>query len=167
MAIVYLQLRPEGAAFPNTVFPRFNRFAGTNFPLTLLAYDSATNQSAFWRFVSTSYGSGNLTLDLHWCADTATSGAVKWSTAIGCILPNTDTTDATTKALATTQTVTTTHLGTTARRIHKSTITISNLDSIATGDFAILQVQRLGSDAADTMAGDAWLTGMALSYSDT
>jgi hypothetical protein len=169
MATVWQYFAPEEAQFAASGFPAFKLFAGTNFPVSGLAYDGAgtTAERAFWKFEPTNYGSGNLTCDLIWYADTGTANAVVWEAAIAAITPDADTQDVETKAFATATTVTDTHLGTTGQRLHKATITISNLDSIAAGDEVWLRISRLPGNAADTMTVDAILTSVRLSYSDT
>ncbi|MGH7178542.1 MAG: hypothetical protein ACREJC_14290, partial [Tepidisphaeraceae bacterium] len=100
-------------------------------------------------------------------ADTASTGDVIFCAQLGAITTNTDTQDIETKALATAQTVTDTHLGTTGQRLHTVDLTISNLDSIAAGDWCVLRLYRDADAAGDTMAGDASVTLISLSYSDT
>lgn len=141
-----------------SAFPALFRANGTNIPVSGYAFDAAAIESLFFRFRSSDYTSGNITVDLDWYADTASTGAVMWGAQIAAITPNTDTQDVETDALATQNTVTTTHLGTTGQRMHRSTITISNLDSIADDDHAVLCIQRVATNGADTMAGDAILT---------
>lgn len=158
-------LDPELAAFANSAFPQFQRVAGTNFPVTSLAFDAAAAESAFWKLVAEGYTSGNITLDLFWYADTASSGDVVWEASVACITPDTDSQDVETKAFATANTVTDSHLGTTGQRLHKASITISNLDSIAAGDVLWLKVARNGASGSDTMTGDAMLVGVRFSYS--
>lgn len=169
MATVALYLAPEEGGFAASAFPQFLKNLGTNFPVTGLAYDGAgsTAERAYWKFQPIAYGSGNITCDILWYADSGTTGAVVWEAALAAITPDVDTTDVETKAFATAQQVTDTHLGTTAQRLHKATITISNLDSVAAGDEAWLRVSRLPADAGDTMTVDAILTSVRLSYSDT
>lgn len=140
-----------------TAFPAMLRANGTNIPVSGYAFDAAAIENIFFRFRATDYTSGNIAVDLEWYADTATTGAVMWGAQIAAITPNTDTQDIETDALATVATVTTTHLGTTGQRLHRSTITISSLDSIATDDNVVLCISRQATNAADTMAGDAVL----------
>lgn len=167
MGTVYQQLTPEAAAFLATVFPQLNKFNGTNFPVTALAYDAAADEAAFWKVEAINYGSGNLTLDIEWYADTATSGDVVWGASIAAITPDTDTQDVETKALATENTATDTQLGTTAQRLQRQAITISNLDSLANRDEVWIRIRRVGSSGSDTMTGDAIFVLAVLSYSDT
>lgn len=167
MATVPRGLHPDEAKFGSAAFPQFIKNNGTNGPVSWLAYDAASTETAYWEFTALSYGSGNLTLDIIWGAATATSGVVRWEAAIAAITPETDSQDPETKAYATALTVDDTHLGTTAHRLMRATITISNLDSLAANDEVWVKISRLGGHANDTLTGDAWLHRAILSYSDT
>lgn len=169
MATVSLFLQPEEAQFLASNFPAYVKANGTNFPVSGLAYDASTDEAAFWRFVSSNYGSGNITLTIFWYADTASSANVVWEAQLSAITPNTDSQDVETDGLATLNFVQDTHLGTTGQRVHSCDITISNLDSIAAGDLCHLRIARdaNGTNATDDMTGDAILVGAVLSYSDT
>lgn len=158
-------LAPEEAQFLASAFPQYVKNNGTNFPVSGLAFDAATDEAAFWKFLAVDYTSGNLTLDLFWYADTATSGNIVWDAQIAAITPETDTQDVETKTFAAISSVTDSHLGTTGQRLHKATITLSNLDSLAADDVVWLRVNRDANNASDTMAGDAILTLVQLSYS--
>ncbi len=169
MATVYTWLAPEEAQFLAANFPAYTKVLGTNFPVSSLAYDSTTDESAFWRFLATSYGSGNITATIYWYADSATTANVVWESQIAAITPNTDSQDIATDGLATLNFVQDTHLGTTGQRVHSVDITISNLDSIANGDLCVLRLARdaNGTSATDDMTGDAMLLGIRLAWSDT
>lgn len=167
MATVYREFVTEGARFLTSAFPQYVVRVGTNLPASYLGYDAATDEAAFWKFTATNYGSGNLTLDLYWNAASSTSGNVVWGAAVAAVTPDTDSGDLDSKAFATEDTVTDSHLGTNARRVHKCAITISNLDSIASGDVVWLRIRRVGSSGSDTMSGDGNLLLARLSYSDT
>lgn len=167
MATVYQTLYPESAAFLATVFPQIVKPLGTNFPVPGLAYDAAADEAAFFRIRSVRYGSGNITADIDWYADSASSGDVVFGVAISVITPNTDTQDIETDAFATENTVTDSHLGTTNQRLHRATVTVSNLDSLAADDHVVVRVRRVGSNGSDTMTGDAIVSLITLSYSDT
>jgi hypothetical protein len=149
-----------------TVFPQSVRFAGTNFPVEGLAFDAGADEACVTKLQAISYGSGNLTLLLVWYADTATSGNVVWGGAIACITAGTDTQNVETDAFATETTVTTAASGSTQALV-TSSITISNLDSIAANDVVFLRIRRVGSNGSDTMTGDAILVAAKLTYSDT
>lgn len=167
MATVRQYLTPQCAEFLSSTFPALTRVYGTNFPVVSLAYDTTTVERAYFQFSPMAYGSGNITVTVEWYADTASSGGVVWETALAAITPNTDTQDVETKAFATVNTAADTHLGTTGQRVHSVDVTVSNLDSLAAGDYVILRVSRLTTDGSDTMTGDAMLLGLGISYSDT
>lgn len=169
MATVFQYFQPEEAQFLSANFPQYLKNLGTNFPVSGLAFDGgSTDEDCFYKFVATNYGSGNLTLTVYWYADTATSGNVVWGARLAAITANTDSQDIETKSFATAQTAQDAHLGTTGQRLHSIDITISNLDSIASGDVCWLHVYRDASDTVnDTMTGDAIITALRLSYSDT
>jgi hypothetical protein len=166
MATVRQALDPRDFVPAAVNGPQFKVVEGTNFPVASLAFDAATEETAFVRLRAANYGSGNLTLKLSWYADTASSGDVIFGAAIAAITPNTDSQDVETKAFATAQTVTDSHLGTTGQRLHECEITISNLDSIAANDDFWLKIYRDADAGGDTMSGDALLVGAELSYSD-
>lgn len=166
MATASQTLEPEAAEFLSTTFPQLVR-NGTNIPVSALAFDGAgsLDEAAFWKIDLAQFGSGNFTLDFYWYADSGTSGDVKWEAAFAAITADTDTQDVETKSLATAQTVVDSHLGTTAQRLHKCSITLSNTDSVAQADAGFLRVRRLGSDAADTLNSiDALLERVVVSF---
>lgn len=140
---------------------------GTNFPIPSIAFDADGDKEAYLDFRAVNYGFGNLTVDIDWYADTASSGDIVLGAAIGAITPNTDSQDIEADALATENTVTDSHLGTTNKRLHRATITVSNLDSLAADDDVVMRIRRIGSSGSDTMAGDALVTKVTVSYSDT
>jgi hypothetical protein len=167
VATVYIPLDPAAAIFRTTAFPALVQANGTNIPVRGLAFDASTDEVAWFRFRAVRYGSGNLTLDLDWYADTASTNSVVWGAAIAAITPDSDSQDIETDSLATAQTVTDAHLGTTGQRLHRAVLTISNLDSIAADDYVVLQVYRDADNGSDNMTGDAILVWATLSYSDT
>lgn len=167
MATVSWPWEAQAAHFRTSAFPQMVQANGTNYPVPGLAFNDTTQQNAYYYWTATRYGSGNVTVTLLWYAATATTNAVKWGAQMAAITPITDTQDAETKAFATVATTTTTHLGTTAHRVHLTTITITSTDSVAADDKCVLVVSRIAADAADTLVGNAILTDVVLSYSDT
>lgn len=165
LATQVIQLDPGLAALRSTGQPALATVDGSAIAVKGLAYDATSLEAAFWRFRAVNYGSGNLTVTIDWYADTASSGAVVWGAAIAAITPNTDTQDIETDALATASTATTTHLGTTGQRLHRTTITVSNLDSLAADDNVALQIYRDAANGSDTLSGDAVVVGVSVSYS--
>ena len=158
---------PEEAQFLATAFPAYVKFNGTNFPVSGLAFDAATDEAAFWKLIAQNYAAGNVTVNILWYADTATSGNVIFDAQIAAITPNTDTTDVETKAFAAISSVTDSHLGTTGHRLHTATIAVSNLDALAADDLVWLRLNRDANNASDTMTGDAIVLAVEVTYSDT
>lgn len=161
------ELGPGAVLLPSSNYPQFKVVLGSSFPAAGWYFDAATEETLYLVFRATNYGSGNLTLKLRWYADSASSGDVIWGAQLAAITPNTDTQDIETKAFATAQTVTDSHLGTTGQRLHEIDLTISNLDSVAAGDWCVLKLYRDADAGGDTMTGDAVLVGVSLTYSDT
>lgn len=167
MATVYQVLEPGDALLPTTNPAAPVQIQGTNFPVPGLAFDATTQETAFFRLPALNYGSGNVSVEVQWYADTASTGGVTFGASLAAITPNTDTQDIETKAFATENTASDTHLGTTGQRLHSFTITASNLDSLANGDDVTLRLRRVPADGSDTMTGDAIVTRVIVSYSDT
>lgn len=164
MATVKIPFLPREAIPAASNGAQFDVIAGTNFPVPVLWFDATTSETAYFFFRAESYGSGNITANVQWYADTASSGDVTWDLSLAAITPNTDSQDIETKAFATANSATDSHLGTTGQRLHGVDVTLSNLDSVAAGDWVCLRVVR---NTSDTMTGDAGLVGLLLSYSDT
>lgn len=168
MGTARIPLSPLNAIPATSNGARLKIVAGTNFPFPVLMFDASTDQTCYWVFRVPDYASGNLTLTLLWYADTASTNNVVWEAQIAAITPNTDTQDVETKAFATLNYVQDTHLGTTGQRLHECSITISNLDSLAAGDWVALRLARdaNGTNATDDMTGDAYLVEAELSYTN-
>lgn len=167
MATVRIVLNPGDAYLPATNPAAPVQVAGTNFPVPGLAFDATTQETAYFRFPAVSYGSGNVTVTVDWYADTASANGITFGASLAAVTQNTDTQDIEAKAFATENTASDTHLGTTGQRLHTFDITVSNLDSIAAGDDVTLRLRRVPADASDTMTGDAIVTRVIVSYSDT
>lgn len=161
-----IQLAPNSAIPASSNGAAFTVVAGTNFPTVLLSFDASTDQTCYFYFRAKPYTTGNITATIYWYADSASSGDVIWGAALAAITANTDTTDIETKAFATAQTVTDSHLGTTGQRLHSIDLTISNLDSVADADWCCLRFYRDADAGGDTMTGLANLVGLDLAFAD-
>ena len=165
MATVYELLTPEDSRAPDSNAATVRRVGGAN-AATVLAFSDTTAQSARWLLAVPNYGSGNLTVKVRWTGDTATTGGVVWGATLAATTPG-DAEVLYTATAGAQATATTTHGGTNAQRLHETTITVTGLDSLAAGDVAMLEIQRLTADASDTMASPALLVDVLVSYSDT
>lgn len=131
----------------------------------VLDFDAAAaTEAAVWTGVLPSnYSGGGITIYLHWAASTATSGNVIWQSSFEYISDGSNDIDSDSFATAITWSAAATS-GT------SGIVTVSNqahtngaeIDSIVTGASFRLKVERLGSNASDTMAGDAELVAVEL-----
>lgn len=166
MATVTKEFYPEQAQLPSSGSAQLSYNDGTNFPVYGLAFDAATQEECFFKFIANDYGSGNVTVTLWWHADTATTNAVRWGAAIGAVSPA-DTVSRRTDAIGGTAVESNTTTSGTANDAVTTALTLTSLDSLAADDLVVLWVYREAADAGDTMAGDAILEMVVVSYSDT
>lgn len=141
---------------------------GTNAPVMGYAFDTTTREDIYYDLSLLLYGASgpNMSLVIKWYSRTgAVTGGVTWGARIAAIAPG-DSVSLEAKNWATAQTGTTT-VRATAKYPNATTVSITNLDSAAALDELWLNVYRLPTDAGDTMLGDAIITSMYLSYSDT
>lgn len=168
MATVYHLFLPEEALLPASGAAQLFFETGTNMPVQALAFNATSRESAYFRFRLRDWAGGNVTINYLWSADTANGGEVDWACKVLAYTPNTDTGGFEGEAFDTTENIVVdTHLGTNPGRIMEATDTIvgtTDMDDAATGDWIVLQIAR---DAAnDTLANDALLHAVELSYSD-
>ena len=170
MATVSISFRPEAFTMdPDIDFPKLRLINGTNFGFPALFYSDSTDRSAFFFFRALEYVGGNdITVDIDWYADNATSGNVVWGAAVAAITPL-DTTQITSKSFATETTATTANPGTSSARLVRTSITISssNNDGMVQDDWVILKIRRLGANGSDTMSNDAAVVNITVRYSNT
>jgi hypothetical protein len=127
-----------------------------------LLYDAATEEWAAWSFrMPADYASGPV-LKVQYKMTSATTGDVIWAGSIAAISDG-DSTDADAKVFATANTATVTVPGT-AGFIDEASITMTNADSVAAGDFVVVRIARQGAAGGDTATGDAEFIGAALTY---
>jgi hypothetical protein len=137
---------------------------GTNAPASGWGFDASADEQVFFEFIATGYSSGNVTVEIDWYADSATSGNVVWTAAIAAVTPG-DAQDWETDAFATANTVT--DAAGAGQYVQRASITVSNLDSMAADDRMRLRITRDADSGSDTMTGDAILVGIRISYADS
>lgn len=168
MGTVVIPLDPI-AGIPATAGGAAHRIATGAGGIRAIAFPAGPAQpSANWQFCAENYGSGDPVIKIQWYADTSSSGTVVWQARILAITPNADTTDIETDTYATANFVQDTHLQTTGQRLHECSITLTNKDSLAAGDWVLLEIARDGDDtfATDDLIGAVLLVGASVSYSD-
>ena len=131
--------------------------------LLQLAFDASGEEWVSFQFrMPDDYASASI-VKIAFKMTSATSGAVKWGAQIAAVTPGDAVVINSAKAFATVNTATTTVPGTVGY-VTESSITMSNDDSVAAGDFVVLRISRVAADAADTATGDAELVQAGLSY---
>lgn len=124
--------------------------------IPVLDFDDTTEESAVFLGIipeAASLGSG-LIVKIHWTATSATSGDCRWGAQI-----QRNTTDLDSDSFDTATEGTSTTNGTSGI-ITVTSLTLTNIDSVAAGDSFRLKIYRDVTDAADTMAGDAELVAV-------
>lgn len=160
-------LDPKGANVFTTVNPpEFVQANGTNFPVDGYAFDGAgaSVEAMFFEVPVINYGSGNLTVFIDFYTS-ATTNATVWQGAISVTTPN-DAQSMLTDAFATANAASAVTSNTTANGPSRATITITNLDSIATDDRMTLKIFRDPANAGDTNILDSVCFGVWIMWSD-
>lgn len=156
------QLLPEGAQYlTGTPAPRIAKVNANSFPITTLLFQKDAGQYAYYKLPVIGYTTGNITFQVVWfSAGASTVDAVTWGVSVSAVTPNLDNVDVTTKAFAAEATASTTHLGSTAKRVHSTTITIENLDQMRATDQLWLRLGRKN----DSYVDDVHVVQIVLSY---
>jgi hypothetical protein len=151
--------------------PTAAEFPASNFaPLTLvnqrpvLAFDAGTDETAYWTGVAPQGLAGALTVVITYMMASATSGTVGLQASLEAVSDG-DTTDldAGTSFDSANSSASTTVPGT-AGYIDQISITLTNADSIAAGDYFRLAINRDadGSAITDSATGDLYLLAVEL-----
>jgi hypothetical protein len=165
---------PDGAA--SNAAPAVQRVkssdtaSSTNTPpyFLQLAFDAAADESAMWSFQMPGDYASAPVLDVLYKMVSAVTGAVRFEGRIAAITDG-DSTDADAKAFATTNSAGDTVPATTAGKVGGFSITLTNADSLAAGDFVVVQLRRDadGTTGTDDAAGDCEVVSVRLSYTTT
>lgn len=135
--------------------------------LLQLSFDATTEEWATWSFrCPVDYASG-FVAKVQYKMTSATTGGVAWDVRLAAYTPTTDTTDLDVKVFAAANVGTQTVPATTAGRVAEVSVTLTNADSIAAGDYVVVRCARAVANAADTATGDAELIMLALEYTTT
>ena len=95
----------------------------------------------------------------------ATTNGVAWTVRLAAVTDG-DATDVDAKVFAAANTASATVPGT-AGFIDEVSITLTNADSVAAGDFVVVYLGRETGDAGDTATGDAEFLALAITYTTT
>lgn len=162
MATTFFVGTPYSAEFPATNFPQL--LLSNRRPV--LAFDASTDETCYWSFVAPQALTGTMTLVITYAMVSATSGTVGFQAQIEAITDNDATdTDAATSFDTVNNSASTTVPGT-AGYIDQISITMTNQDSVAAGDYVRLSINRDadGSAITDSATGDAYVLLAELRY---
>ena len=151
---------PHSAEFPASNFPQITHINQR----PVLAFDAATDETAYWTDIAPQGLSGTLTIVITYCMASATSGTVGLQAQIEAVSDG-DVTDldATTSFDTVNNSASTTVPGT-AGQIDQISITLTNADSLAAADYYRISVNRdaNGSAITDSATGDLYLLAIEL-----
>lgn len=151
---------PLSAEFPASNFPQLTQINQR----PVLAFDAATDETAYWTGIAPAGLTGTITLVVSYCMASATSSAVGIQAQIEAIT-DADATDldATTSFDSVNNSASTTVPGT-AGYIDQISITMTNADSLTAADYFRLSINRDadGSAITDSATGDLYLLAAEL-----
>lgn len=149
MATTRLILTPLSAEFPSSNAPALG-IDGQSRPY--LAFDTTTAETCYWTFVAPQGLSGALTAVVTYRAASATSGTAAFSVALECITDGDSTDTDAASSFATANSPSAVTVPGTAGYIDQYSVTLTNDDSIAAGDYCRLSLAR--NVASDNASGD-------------
>lgn len=124
----------------------------------VLDFDAAADEVAIIAGVlPRHYAGGGVTIALHWMATSATSGNVVWEAAFERHQAGTDDLDADSFAAGVAASAAATSGTSGAVTVTSIALTNSQIDGLLAGESFRLRIRRLGTNAGDTMTGDAEL----------
>lgn len=136
---------------------------GTSFPLGGYAADATTQEQIAVKGRLVGYTGGNITAEIEGYADTATTNGFVVGLQLACVTRG-DAVNWETKALATAQVSGTITASGTSHGPVGATVAISNLDGAAADDEFVIKIYRDVAAGGDTMAGDAILQRLYVSW---
>lgn len=146
-------LTPESAHYPTSNFPAL----GASNARPVLAYDAATDETAYWTLVAPQGMTGTLTLVVTYAMASATSGNVILAAQVEAISDGDATDTDSTTSFDTANTSSATAVPGTAGYIDQISITLTNNDSVAAADYVRIAITRDADNASDTATGDLYL----------
>ena len=141
----------------------YGSYVGSITLIKHLYADAATQSSlAVFSLPNNWDSTANITVNLTWISEFATSGDVVWGARGACAASGT----AVYPTQSATQATTTTTTAGTVERVNYTTITLAsaNLASCSGGRIINIETQRLGSNGADTMSNSANIIGYRVDY---
>lgn len=151
--------KPQAAEFPTSNFAPFDKVNAR----PVLMFDAATDETAYWTDIAAQGFTGAVTVVVSYMMASATSGAVRFQAQIEAITDGDATDLDATTSFDTANSAGATVPGT-AGYIDQLSITMTNADSIAAGDYFRLSINRDadGTSGTDDAAGDCYVLSVEL-----
>lgn len=149
---------PHSAEFPSSNFPQITQINQR----PVLAFDAATDETAYWTDVAPQGLTGTITVLIYYAMASATSGNIIWQAQLEAVTDGDATDLDSTTSFGTANSSATTAVPGTAGYIDVVSITMTNADSLAAGDYYRLSVNRDANNASDTASGDCYLLAVEL-----
>lgn len=161
MTTTFATLTPYAAEFPASNFPQLTLVNER----PVLAFDASTAETARWTFKIPQGFTGTMTATVQYIMASATSGKVDFTGALEAVTDG-DATDLDAgTSFDTENAITAPTVPGTAGYIDEFTITLTNQDSAAVGDYARFALKRDATDATnDTATGDCYVLGVELRF---
>jgi len=128
-----------------------------------LLFDAATDEIAYWTFRLPADYSSALTLKFQYSMASATSGNVIIACQVMAVT-DADAQDMDTDSYDTVNTSAATAVPGTAGYLDEISLTLTNADSAAAGDYVAVKVSRDANNASDTATGDLELWAASIEY---
>ncbi len=154
-----LVFTPNAAEFPSSNFPQLT--LSNRRPV--LAFDASTDETAYWTFVAPQGITTPIKAVVSYIMASATSGKVDFEGSVEAVSDG-DATDLDAgDSFDTANTITAPTVPGTAGYLDQFTITLTNADSIAAGDYCRFRLVRDADDATnDTATGDCHVLAVEL-----
>lgn len=128
-----------------------------------LVFDAAQTEQCMWSFRMPADYSSAPVLKVQYKMTSATTAEVVISGRLAAVTDG-DAQDVDAKAFAAANTSAATTVPGTAGHLDEISLTLTNADSLAAGDFVVAYLARLGADAGDDATGDMEVVAVTLQY---
>lgn len=149
---------PGSAEFPSSAFPQYQLVNRR----PVLSFDATTQEGCYWTDVAAQGLTGTLTLVIKYMMASATSGGIRFQASIEAVTTG-DATDLDAgTSFDTANGASDTGVPGTAGYTEDLSITLTNNDSIAAGDYFRIFLERVPGHADDTATGDCHVLSVEL-----
>jgi hypothetical protein len=149
---------PENAHYPSVSYPQLTQINQR----PVLGFDAATDETAYWTDIAPQGLTGTLTLLIWYTMGSATSGNIIMQAAIEAVTDGDSLDLDASTSFDTVNSSSATAVPGTAGHPDVISITMTNADSMAAGDYYRISVNRDADNGSDTATGDLYVLGIEL-----